>query len=449
VTAHRLVFSFTDVTALLGSGFQRQTLPFLRVPELSEASTTNFSKSQLTGWPTIKFKVQVKVILRPTVSLPVLVSGHRLGPVTKFSFLEILFRQLQICYYGLCSLKLLLAFASVVFRGTHGQILLSQIWGSPNVEDQVPVFTFLIEGSPALPPGIGFLLTDCQIQSQQRSVGQSVLVSGHHVGPVTNLICNLQLVLSIASAVFLGSGFCGIHDKILLSQIWNSSRLVDQVPVFISSRNKVAQLYPPALSMYMSFTYARLLSVQARYSRLYSTKVKIKIILRPTVSRSVCLGVRHLSGNCDQFFFFFIICKQLRIFLCGAPSLTRGRGCSLQLLVGLASAVFLGPESHGTHNHLFTASNLRSLTWKSISLYLFHPGTGLPSYTPQVLGCLTVSSFNLYIQKCNGQFVRDLQSPKVMHRFRCNFYTTLQANTRMFRCNVYIYIYIYIYLLYI
>jgi hypothetical protein len=55
----------------------------------------------------------------------------------------------------------------------------------------------------------------------------------------------------------------------------------------------------------------------------------------------------------------------------------------------------------------------------------------------------------LYIQKCNGQFVRDLQSPKVMHRFRCNFDTKLQANTRMFRCNCFIYIYIYIYRLYI
>jgi hypothetical protein len=42
----------------------------------------------------------------------------------------------------------------------------------------------------------------------------------------------------------------------------------------------------------------------------------------------------------------------------GAPSLTRGRVCSLQSLLGLASAVFLGSQSHGTHDHISTVSNL-------------------------------------------------------------------------------------------
>jgi hypothetical protein len=36
-----------------------------------------------------------------------------------------------------------------------------------------------------------------------------------------------------------------------------------------------------------------------------------------------------------------------------------------------------------------------------------------------------------------------LKSPKVMHRFRCKFDTTLHSITRMFRYNFYIYIYIY------
>jgi hypothetical protein len=43
--------------------------------------------------------------------------------------------------------------------------------------------------------------------------------------------------------------FCsrGTHDHILLSQIRDSPNLEGQVPVFISPRNRVAQLYPQAL----------------------------------------------------------------------------------------------------------------------------------------------------------------------------------------------------------
>jgi hypothetical protein len=36
-----------------------------------------------------------------------------------------------------------------------------------------------------------------------------------------------------------------------------------------------------------------------------SDTVKVKIILRPTVSWPVCLGVRHASGTRDQFVFSF------------------------------------------------------------------------------------------------------------------------------------------------
>jgi hypothetical protein len=45
----RLVFSVTVFTVLLGSGFQRQTFPFLRLPELSPASATSFCNFQPTA----------------------------------------------------------------------------------------------------------------------------------------------------------------------------------------------------------------------------------------------------------------------------------------------------------------------------------------------------------------------------------------------------------------
>jgi hypothetical protein len=60
-------------------------------------------------------------------------------------------------------------------------------------------------------------------------------------------VCRLQLLLALASTVILGSESHGTHGHILLSQIRNSRNLEGHVPVFISPRNRVAQLYPQAL----------------------------------------------------------------------------------------------------------------------------------------------------------------------------------------------------------
>jgi hypothetical protein len=65
----------------------------------------------------------------------------------------------------------------------------------------------------------------------------------------------LQLLLLLASAVILGSESRGTQDHILLSQIRDSSNLEGQVPVFISPRNRVAQLYPQALHSHFVASY--------------------------------------------------------------------------------------------------------------------------------------------------------------------------------------------------
>jgi hypothetical protein len=59
----------------------------------------------------------------------------------------------------------------------------------------------------------------------------------------------------LASTAILRSEFRVTHDHILLSQIWDSPNLEDQVPVFISPRNKVARLYPQALGSLFVASY--------------------------------------------------------------------------------------------------------------------------------------------------------------------------------------------------
>jgi hypothetical protein len=70
------------------------------------------------------------------------------------------------------------------------------------------------------------------------------------------MVCSflVQLFLGFARAVTLGSKSRGPHDHILLSRL-RLPKPGGQVPVFISSRNKVAQLYPRALGSFFVASY--------------------------------------------------------------------------------------------------------------------------------------------------------------------------------------------------
>jgi hypothetical protein len=84
-------------------------------------------------------------------------------------------------------------------------------------------------------------------------------------------------------------------------------------------------------------------------SQLNWLSLNLSLMLRPMVSRPVCFGIYHPSGAYDQ---IFITVRQLQACCYGALSLTRGRVCSLRMLLALASAVILGSESRGTRDHI-------------------------------------------------------------------------------------------------
>jgi hypothetical protein len=173
------------------------------------------------------------------------------------------------------------------------------------------------------------------------------------------------------------------------------------------------------------------------------SQVKVKVILRPTVSRSVRLGVRHPSGTRNQFFFLLeIFFSQLPVCYFVPPSLTRGRVCNLLFLLVLASAVPLGSESHGTQDLIWLSQFLKlpQPGGPGPRIYInleqggpdTPPGTGFPFrrlLDSQGFGGMqsyTQPAFYILSQlKCKGQSIWRLQQHDLAKKNVCSTFADL------------------------
>jgi hypothetical protein len=107
----------------------------------------------------------------------------------------------------------------------------------------------------------------------RRSVGRSVLVSGHHLGPVSNFlsfffeiffgllwvcyyaatsltrggVCSLQLLLGLVSAAFLRPVSHATHEHILLSLFVETPPTWKARLLYLFSPEKVSPVMPPGI----------------------------------------------------------------------------------------------------------------------------------------------------------------------------------------------------------
>jgi hypothetical protein len=139
---------------------------------------------------------------------------------------------------------------------------------------------------------------------------------------------------------------------------------------------------------------------------------RVRVTLRLVVYRqSVHLDVNPLETH-DQYFFQLNTCHYNPYV---TSSLTRGWVCRLQLLLVLASAVILGSESRGPHDHILLSQIRDSPNLEGQVPVLMPPGTGFPFRRLAALGLLLSKD---HIENTALLLLRvySLQRERVKHR---------------------------------
>jgi hypothetical protein len=197
-----------------------------------------------------------------------------------FFVLEIFLRQLRICYFvapslrrgGACNLMLILGIPSAVALGsesrrTQGHILLSQFLRLPQPGGlDLRIYNPQEQGGPVIPPSSSYITTDSQSASLSwcqapiwgpRPISlllswiilRQLRICWWGAASLTrNRVCSFQFCWASPAQPSSGLSTTGLNI-FYCPYFLDSPKMEGQVPVFVSPRNRVDQLYPRALGL--------------------------------------------------------------------------------------------------------------------------------------------------------------------------------------------------------
>jgi hypothetical protein len=121
--------------------------------------------------------------------------------------------------------------------------------------------------------------------------------------------------------------------------------------------------------------------------RPFRAKVKIKLMLRPTVSRPFLSCCQAPSGAQE---YIFTVVRHFWVYYCGSSSLTRGRVSRLQLILTSPAKLLLNSNPAGLMTIRYCLKMRDSPTGRARFPYLYPAGP----VTPPASGFLFVTSYN-------------------------------------------------------